>query len=81
MHSLLFFVNSALTISATAQHHHPAQPSGRLPRLTPDLLAWVSDDALEPVTEAEQRSHREVPSPTTDIANAYSGGGNLVPAL
>jgi hypothetical protein len=26
-------------------------------------------------------SHREVPSPTTGIANAYSGGGNLVPAF
>jgi hypothetical protein len=28
-----------------------------------------------------ERSHREVPSPTTGIANAYSGGGNLVPVF
>jgi hypothetical protein len=28
-----------------------------------------------------QRSQREVPAPTTGIANAYSGGGNLVPAF
>jgi len=28
-----------------------------------------------------ERSHREVPSPTTGMANAYSGGGNLVPAF
>jgi hypothetical protein len=26
-----------------------------------------------------QRSQREVPAPTTGIANAYSGGGNLIP--
>jgi hypothetical protein len=30
---------------------------------------------------ASERSHCEVPSPTTGIANAYSGGGNLVPVL
>jgi hypothetical protein len=28
-----------------------------------------------------ERSHREVPPPATGIANAYSGGGNLVPAF
>jgi hypothetical protein len=26
-------------------------------------------------------SQREVPAPTTGIANAYSGGGNLVPVF
>jgi hypothetical protein len=28
-----------------------------------------------------QRSHREMPMPTTGTANAYSGGGNLVPVF
>jgi hypothetical protein len=28
-----------------------------------------------------ERSHREVPAPSTGIANAYSGGGNLVPVF
>jgi len=28
-----------------------------------------------------ERSYREVPSPATGIANAYSGAGNLVPAF
>jgi hypothetical protein len=30
---------------------------------------------------ASQRSQREVPATSTGIANAYSGGGNLVPAF
>jgi hypothetical protein len=30
---------------------------------------------------ASERSHREVPSPATGIANAYSGSGNLVPVF
>jgi hypothetical protein len=30
---------------------------------------------------ASERSPRDAPSPTTGIANAYSGGGNLVPAF
>jgi hypothetical protein len=28
-----------------------------------------------------QRSQREVPAPTTGIAHAHSGGGNLVPVF
>jgi hypothetical protein len=30
---------------------------------------------------ASQRPQREVSAPTTGIANAYSGGGNLVPVF
>jgi hypothetical protein len=37
--------------------------------------------ALAAEVATSERSHREVPSPTTGIANAHSGGRNLVPVF